>query len=229
MNFSDFGKKGARVHWEKYHNPLINHIKNNHTRFLKEKSRVIGFIMGDGSITRLGKPLSLQNHTISFYPDDKAMLDLFLSDFEKLYLKKPTVKFLGNYYSVRVNSKPACDDLRSFGDFSSLNWEFPKKLKSQEEKIEWLKAMFDCEAYVGNQDIRLQSVSEKGIKSIQKLLNELKIVSKIYTYHRKNKNWNTNYILSIPKKSIQNYQKIIGFNNSKKQSKLDALPVCQNG
>ncbi len=130
MDFSEFGKIGAKARWELCHNPLINHIKNNHSRLLKEKSRVIGFIMGDGSITHLGKPPSLQNHTISFYPDDKAMLDLFLSDFEKLYLKKPKVRNFGKYYSVRVNSKPACDDLRSFGDFSSLNWKFPEKLKS---------------------------------------------------------------------------------------------------
>jgi hypothetical protein len=224
-NFSDL----AKICWKKRQEPLIYYINNKHNQLLKEKARLIGFIMGDGSITSLGKPLSLQNHVVSFYPDDKRMLDLFLSDFEKLYLKKPTVKFLGKYYSVRVNSKPACEDLRSYGKFSSLNWEFPERLKSQEEKIEWLKAIFDCEAYVCNQNITIQSVSKKGINSIKRLLDGLKITSKIYTYQRKNRNWNLNYILSISKRSILDYKKIIGFNNSKKQSKLDSLPVCQNG
>lgn len=229
MDFSNLGSIRAKARWEKRNKPLINYIKNNHQQLSKEKARLIGFIMGDGSITSLGKPLSLQNHVVSFYPDDKVMLDLFLSDFEKLYLKKPTVKFLGTYYSARVNSKSACDDLRSFGDFSSLNWKFPEKLHSREEKIEWLKALFDCEAYVSHQDIRMQSVSKKGIESVQRLLNEFKINSKIYVYNRKNKNWNTNYILSIPRRSIQDYKRTIGFNNSKKQAKLDNLPACQNG
>jgi hypothetical protein len=230
MDFFKLGKIGAKAHWKKYNGPIIEHITNNHSVFLKEKARVIGFIMGDGSITRIDRCPALQHHDISFYPDDEVMLNLFLDDFEKLYLKKPRVKNLGKYYCVRVNSKPACDDLRSYGSFSSLEWKFPIKLKTQEEKIEWIKAIFDCEAYVGPKDIRIQSVSKQGIESVQKLLNDLGISSKIYTYKRKNKNHNLNYILCITnKENIKKYNSLIGFNHSKKSIKLKNMPACQNG
>ena len=224
MDFYNLGKIGAKAHWEKLHKPIINHIQKNHTYLFKEKARLLGFIMGDGSISKLGKPASTQNHDICFYPDDNQMLSIFLSDFEKLYLKKPKVKNLGKYFSVRVSSKPACDDLRSFGEFTSLKWELPKKLKSLPEKQEWLRAIFDCEACIGKRQIQFQSVSQKGVESIKQVLQEFGIDTKIYIYDRKHINWNLNYILVISKKeNIVKYKDLIGFNHSKKQEKLKIL------
>lgn len=229
-DFKKLSKFGLKARWAKVHLPVVNHINQNHRSLLVEKARLIGFIMGDGSLTCRESHFKKRYSVLTFYPDDERMLKLFLSDLEKLYLKKPRVKNLGKYYSVRADSKPAWEDLRTYGDFSSLNWEFPKRLKSKVEKIEWLRAIFDCESYVGKKDIRIQSVSKKGVYSIQKLLNEFGITSKTYKYKRKNKNWNVNYILSIMgKENIKKYSDLIGFNHSKKQIKLKNMPACQNG
>ena len=226
MNFFKLGKIGAEAHWKKYHKPIEEYIVINHQKFTKEKARVIGYIMGDGSITNPKKDSrGIQHNDISFYPDDINMANLFVEDFEKLYLKKPKIKNLGKYYSVRVSSKPACDDLRKIADYSSLVWEFPDKtIKLREDKIEWVKSMFDCEACVNKRSIYLQSVSKKGIESVQRLLLELGVNVKVYVYHRENKNHSTNYILAIMgRENLLKYNNLVGFNHLNKSKKLKIL------
>ena len=226
MDFFKLGKIGAKAHWLQYHKPVRKHISKNYSLLKKEKARLIGFIMGDGSIDRLKYPINPanQHYDISFYPDSLEVAKIFIADFKKLYLKEPIIRQRNNYYSLRVSSKPACDDLRSFGEYTSLKWKFPNKLKTKEEKIEWLKAIFDCESCVGKKNIQFQSVSKIGIESIKKLLEELGILSNIYKYARKNKRWNDNYILIISRKeNIKRYAELIGFNHPVKQQKLTKL------
>lgn len=227
MDFSRLSQLGLKARWERDHKPIREHIKNNHKNLVKEKARLIGFIMGDGSVSSIRDSKDkIQHHDITFYPDDFSLAETFIKDFQKLYLKKPFIKKEKNYFSLRASSKPAWEDLRTLGDFSSLNWIFPKKLNSNEEKREWLRAFFDCEAYVGKRNIQLQSVSREGIDSIKKLLKEFNINSKIYKYERKNKNWNTTFILCIMKKEDRiKYFKSIGFNHLLKQHKLKNIIV----
>jgi hypothetical protein len=224
MDFNKLGRIGAKAHWKKVNQPIIDYIKDNSSNFLKEKARIVGCIMGGGYITKEDRPASKQHHDVGFYPDDTQTLEIFLKDFEKVYLKKPRMKNLNNYFSVRVSSKPACDDLRTFGKFTSLEWKLPSKLKSKEEQIEWLRALFDCEAHVGRRQIQFQSVSKLGINSIKLLLQKVSITPKVYTYNRQHKGWNLNYILVIcGRKNIIKYKDLIGFNHSKKQEKLNIL------
>ncbi len=218
----DFSEE-ANIRWKKKFASTIDHINKNHENLLKEKARLIGFIMGDGCISPINKQ---SHHDIRFYPDDVKVAEIFISDFEKLYLKKPVIKNLGRYFSVHVSSKPAWEDLIKRGKFDSLNWEFPDNLKSKKEKIEWLKALFDCEAYVDikKKRISFQTISREGIDSIQNLLREFNINSKIYVYTRKNPKWNKNYLLFIMgKENVYNFSQQIGFNHSSKKEKLMSL------
>jgi hypothetical protein len=213
---------GLKARWAKQHNKVYSHIKNNHSNLKLEKARLIGNIMGDGCITSIESHSRFPRHDIKFYPDDLNMANIFISDFEKLYLKKPKIKNAENYYKVLVSSKPAWKDLIDLTDFTSLNWKFPERiLKSQEEKIEWLKSIFDCEGYVGQRRIQIQSISKGGIFSIKKLLEELEIKSSICIYQRKNPKWNKNYILTIfGKERLLTFYNLIGFSHAKKQEKL---------
>ncbi len=231
MDFYKLGKIGARAHWKKNHQPIREYINAKHNKLFKEKARMLGFLMGDGSVSKLKYPITTNQHyDISFYPDNLEVAKLFLEDFEKLYLKKPTLRKEEKYYIIRVSSKPAWEDLTKIANFSSLNWEFPQKLKSKKEQVEWARAMFDCEACVSKRVIQFQSVSEKGISSIKSLLRSFGIDSKLYHYERKNKNWNTNHILVISKKeNLIKYKNLIGFNHPVKQEKLANMPACQNG
>ena len=226
MDFYKLSKLGVKARWKKEHNAVKEHIKSTHHNFLKEKARLIGYVMGDGSITANDSPSKGSHHDIRFYPDDLQMVNLFVKDFEKLYLKKPVIRKLKNYFSVYSSSKPAWEDLKRLGDFTSLNWEFPYSLLSKEEKIEWLRAMFDCEAYVDTKKKRIsfQTVSKQGASSVQNLLKEFGISSKIYIYKRKNPKWNTNYLLFVSgKENVYNFSEKIGFNHSLKKKKLSRI------
>lgn len=227
MDFQKLSKIGLETRWKKQFSETKQHIINNNSKFSGEKARIIGFIMGDGSINSSDR--NGHHHDIRFYPDNLRVAKIFMRDFEYLYLKKPKLKKLKNYFSLHISSKPAWEDLRKIGDFSSLKWEFPKILFSEEEKIEWLKAIFDCEAYVNvkKKNINFQTVSKKGIISIQNLLKELGIESKIYPYKRNNPKWNINYLLFIwGKANIYNFAQRVGFNHSLKKKKLKNISRC---
>ena len=228
MDFYKLGRIGAKAHWLKNHQPIREHIKKEHHKLSKEKARISGFLMGDGSVSALKYPVSTnQHHDFCFYPDDLKLAEMFSEDFQKLYLKKPIIRKANKYFKVRVSSKPAWEDLIKTGKFDSLNWEFPKSFSTNEEKIEWLRAIFDCEAYVGKKAIQLQSVSIKGIISVRDLLKEFRIESKLYKHKRNNEKWNTNYILCIMKREDRiKYFNYIGFNHPTKQEKLKKYCRC---
>lgn len=227
MDFYKLSKIGLRARWSKNHLPIVKHIEENHQKFLIERARLIGFLMGDGC---LNSPIKSQNktqhHDITFYPDDLKLAEIFAKDFKKLYIKEPKIKELKNYYVVFVSCKPAWDHLRNIAKFSSLNWEFPKILSSKEEKIGWLRAMFDCEAYVCNKRNRIsfQTISKSGAESIKKLLEEFEIYSRIYIYERKNPKWKTNYLLFISgKENIIKFNNLVSFNHPAKKVKLNLI------
>ncbi len=229
MDFTVLGKIGARAHWKYIHHPVREHIERNHNNLKIEKARLLGFLMGDGSVS--GKKEGTQlHHDFCFYPDHEKLADLFINDFNLLYLKKPYLRKEKHYFIIRVSSKPAWEDVVKIANFSSLTWDFPKILKSDEERKEWIRAIADCEGHVGKSGITIQSVNQKGLISVQKLLEEFNITSKIYSYKRKNENWNVNYILVISKKdNLKRYKETIGFNHPIKFQKLNNLPACQNG
>lgn len=219
--------KGLKKRWKNYHAQVEGIISNLRTR--KDYiliSRLCGFIMGDGCITKDG-------HEITFYPDIIENAELFKNTFQEIYKKTPKITGLHNYFRVRINLIPASRHLLSIAHFDSLSWRIPKKiLINKQAKIEFLKAFFDCEAYVGQRMIQLQSVNKKGLLELQELLKGFDIESRIYQYVRKNKNWNINYILCIMKKeSRMNYLIKIGFNHPYKQEKLikTLRPGSHNG
>jgi len=180
--------------------------------------------MGDGSVFYCKDIRGKEHYGITFYPDDLAMANYFAKCFEEVYGIKLKIFKLKNHYKTYIKNKIIYNDLISIASFGSLEWTVPTRfLKSNDMKREFLKAFFDCEAYVWEKAIQLQSVNKKGLEGIKKILGEFDIASKIYEYERKNKNWNKNYILCIMRKEERDkYLKNIGFNHSLKMKKLNA-------
>lgn len=185
-------------------------------------ARVIAYIQGDGCL--IVRPLKHEGfrYDICFYPDNIHVAELFSDTYLQLYGRLPKIKPEINHYRIRVVHKKAGKELTELAKFYGLDWELPYSvLDSSESKKEWLKAFFDSEAYVGKRTIVVNSVNKKGLQQVQQLLNELEIQSRLYEYHRKQKNWNTNYILSIMRiGDRQNFLKRVGFNHPAKQEKL---------
>lgn len=189
-------------------------VKDTATR-QKLLARLIAYIQGDGSLLK-------EHADIMFYPDHRDVAKLFVITFEQLYGRTPRIHPLENHFRVRLKHKAAGKELISLTAFNGLEWHLPSQILSTiDTKREWLRAFFDCEAYVGPRTIVVNSVNETGLREVKQLLSEFGIASRFYVYHRKQKNWNTNYILVIGKKNDrQTFLKRIGFNHPTKQRKL---------
>lgn len=228
------GKLGAKARWKGH--KKIKKVKKKKTIVFPEnsfenkilKARICGYLAGDGCISIYKeKKKSSMNYAISFYPDHISMISPFIEAFETLYNRKPYVKKLKNYYSVRIKCKVACLDLLSITTFGTGKWRIPLDFLSEDSlKIEWIKSFFDCEAHVykneNKKQLHLQSINKEGMHQLKELLEYFDISPKLYKYDRKQKNWKRNYLLFImDKKSRKIYLDKIGFNHSIKQQRLE--------
>lgn len=202
---------------------LLTKLKDKKTYLLIAK--LCGFLSGDGHIKIRIDKKGWHHHEIRFYPDSLDIANVFTETFKEIYEKEPSITALHNFYKVAVTSKVACDYLLKISNFDTHNWDIPNfVLDSNELKVEFLKAIFDCEASVSKNNIQFQSVNKNGIYGLKKLLEDLRICSNVYTYKRPNPNWNTNYIMIISRKeNIKRYAELIGFNHPAKQKKLAKL------
>lgn len=219
-----------RDRWNKKLAKLRNELeKKNTEHYLKLKARICGYLAGDGTIfKRTGSSPNSFRYDIGFYPDDFKMAESFNYAFFELYGKKFNIikHKIHKFYVMKGSHKVAYFDLTKITKFGTHEWAVPFEfLKTKSMKAEWLRAFFDCEAHVGKDKIQLQSVNKTGLYGIKLMLESLGIeTSKIYKYERKQKNWNTNYLLEIRKKDrIRNYLKLISFNHSNKKKKLESL------
>ncbi len=221
MNLSKINKLKAKARWRKIQEKEKKCIQNNKNKYLHLKARLLGYLAGDGNIL-IGNKISNFHHTIRFYPDHKSMIIPFCEAFSKVYGKTPKVKKLHNYYFVHIDSKVIVRDIINSAKLGVLNWEIPYKILDNKNcRKEWVKAFFDCEAYVSKRYIRIQCVNRTGIKQVKKMLDKFGILSNTYSYTPKNRNWNTNHILVIgDKKMRKKYLNIIGFNHELKLAKL---------
>jgi intein/homing endonuclease len=124
---------------------------------------------------------------------------------------------------VRLRSKLAFDDLMTYCNFDSVNWYVPKEIFNTEKRIkrEFIKALFDDDGSVipGNNfiEVRLYSINLKGLKQIQRLLDEFSINSKIRSGYGCKRNV---YGLVIVK-DVKRFNSELGFGLVRKQEKLD--------
>ena len=239
MNKEELSKLNKNKIMFRWNRVLEGH--NNHTKKIIRtkkykllKARLLAFLAGDGSVSirnEKGKANSV-HYDISFYPDHPSLTNPFFEAFTYLYIKKPKVRAGNNYFIIKVTSKFACMDLLKISPLGSMTWRVPFNFLSTKEcKKEWLRAFFDCESSILKDQIQLQSVNQIGLNEVKELLQEFGIESKIYQYKRKNKNWNTNYLLCIMKKDMRRkFLNTIGFNHVVKKEKLKKLlkPACQN-
>lgn len=225
IKLSEYGKKGATTRWIKEEKRYKLHFdKISQTlKYKILKARLLGFLAGDGGVYIRKDKGNKVRSDVEFHPDNIDMVKSYIKAFEYLYLKRPSVKKFENRYIVRASCKSACIDLLKTTSLGTENWKIPLDfLISKKLKIEWLRAFFDCEAYVGKGKICLQVINKKGIHDVKKLLEEFGIESRIYKYERKNLNWKTNYLLFINKKESRKiFLNKIGFNHSLKLGKLE--------
>lgn len=207
--------------WSKTQKKEREFISKNKGKYSILKARLLGYLAGDGNIL-VGNGKNNFHHTVRFFPDHESMISPYCESCLKLYNKVPKIQKLKNHHYLGIDSKMMVLDLLEEAKFGVEKWEVPfSTLETEDHKKEWLKAFFDCEAYVTNKIIRVQTVNKRGMDQVRQLLTEFGIVSNSYQHVPKNKNWRTNRILIIgTKESRKKYFSEIGFYHSLKQGKL---------
>jgi len=226
MKINDINHERAIKRWNRVHSAEEQLIRRNKKGNEHLKARVHGYLCGDGSVSmrrEKGRPGAI-HADIRFYPDHESLIRPFTEAFCGIYVKKPTIRNLGKFYSLTITSMPAAKDLLADGSMTSLGWRVPDWVaKSKRNSKEWLRAFFDCEAYVGVRDVRVQSVNLAGLRQIACMLRRFGITSREYSYQRKQRGWNTNYHLVIAKhENRKAFLNLIGFNHVGKLRKLFA-------
>lgn len=230
MELSEINREKARKRWSRVHSAEEQFIKKNKKGNEPLKARVHGYLCGDGSVSmrkEKGRP-GATHADIYFYPDHKSLIRPFTEAFRRIYGKKFTIRNLGAYYSLRLVSMTVAKDLLADGSMTSLGWSVPDwVIGSERNSREWLRAFFDCEAYVSDTDFRVQSVNLQGLRQVAGMLGKFGINTREYSYQRKNKNWNTNYHLVVAKREDRKaFLNLIGLNHT---GKLRKLAMCRGG
>jgi len=210
--------------WGRIHSKEREYIEKHRGETRHLRAMLLGYLCGDGSVGIRSENKEYRVHgDIRFYPDSYSMVKSFRDAFMRVYGKKPAVRNAGAYYRVTANTLVCARDLLSECEFASLKWNVPEWVVNNDEySKEWLRAFFDCEAYVGDDRIHLQCVNKAGLLQAKGMLERFGIECREYEYTRKNKNWNINYHLGIFKKeSRYNFLKRIGLNHKKKLKKLE--------
>lgn len=221
MNLSEINRKKVLKRWEKYQEIERSNITNNKEDYIRFMSRLLGFLAGDGNID-LSKRKNNQKYSVRFYPDHLSLIKPFEESIEKLYKRKVITKPRGNHYGVLVHSRVIVEDILKFGSIKTKEWRVPNSLlENKESKVEWLRAFFDCEGYVGKNHIKINCVNIVGLRQVRTLLNAFEINSKFYIFEPKNKRWSKYGILRIGNKvDLIKYNNIVGFNHKIKSQKL---------
>lgn len=226
-------KEIAIKRWNNVYQKIKDHVSQiPKEEYLLHKSRLLGYISGDGSI-RMRPHKNNKNHMhyeISFYPDDLKMAKKYQESILRLYLKETKRKDEGNHFSIRFKHKYATIDLIKEATLGTNDWKIPDFVINNNRYLkEWLKAFYDSEAYVSEKVVRVESVNQKGIEQIKKCLEQLGIKPRQYKYIRKQENWQNNHILIIARKEDRKkFLNEIGFYHGRKLKKLKEQFLLQS-
>ena len=188
-------------------------------RFNKNLATVHAYLCADGYVIRNPKTQNHKYYHTGFRNTNLILLKDFQEKFQNYFKIKPR---LVEGERCIVQSKKTFQKLTENYSYYSYHWKMPG-LSKLHSKF-WLRAFFDCEAWVECQKgksrtIRLECVNFNGIKSIQNALLRFNVESKIKTRLRKER---TIYRMNIcGLDDLKKFQTHIGFHHPNKKIKLD--------
>ncbi len=185
--------------------------------FDENLAAIHGYLCADGYVIK-SKNIKYKYYHIGFRNTNLILLRDFQKRFKKAFSIKP---HLIKGERCRVGSKKIYKLLtRKFGSFYSREWSMPV-INKKVTKF-WLRAFFDCEAWINNQhhknrSIGLDCVNETGLTFLGYNLKKLGIKSII-----KKRNKREIYSLKIyGKENLIKFRNKIGFLHPEKECKLN--------
>jgi len=184
-------------------------------------SQFIGYFAGDGNIDR---------DRVSFFEQDKQVALTYKKKFDKYYHYDSTYKYREdkNYYQLRYSSSPLVRLIRK--EFPELknatNSTVPDKILKSNNKIvaAFIKGFFDAEGYVNiKRGVTLGINNKIFAQQIQLMLLRFGIIASLDEYDNNKNPYSDNPRFTVDiteRKSLELFQKNIGFSSSAKTEKL---------
>ncbi len=195
--------------------------------FDKNLSIIHGYLCGDGYVIRNPKDQIHKYYQIGFRNTNKTLLEDFQRRFTRVFRITPIISKDND--RCKIHNKEIYYLLTKKFSYYTREWELPR-LKMDNLKY-WLRAFFDCEAWVENQPaksrlIGLECCNYNGIKKIQQSLEKFNIESQVKT--KKDRNiWR---LTICGKEDLKKFRKDIGFLHPEKNKKLnEAINSYVNG
>jgi len=220
MDVSERNKKVALARWKNYRDAQEKKMaKGKEADYWK--AAVCGFLAGDGSV-QVRKDKNQMRHQLDFFPDNDFMRDTYLQAIQMLYLQKLSVRIRHNVYAVRISSRVIVEDILKYAIFGIKRWNIPKSLLyNNKNKAAWLRAFYSAEGYVGDKQIKIQTVNKQGMLEVSKLLNDLGVRHNFYEYSPKSaKHSRVSIIIICKRGDRERFLKKVGFWHSKKEARL---------
>jgi peptide subunit release factor 1 (eRF1)/intein/homing endonuclease len=187
-----------------------------------ELAQIIGYFLGDGNYDKNRVCFSEGDRELAFYYKDKI---------ENVFNIKPHIKYRTNkkYYEIRISSQVIEKYFRGefIKDKDSLETLIPEKILKSDNGIvtAFLRGFFDAEGYVS--EFAGFGINNKILaKEIQLIFLRFGIISSLSEYDNRRNPYSKKhkYTLRImEKKSLERFQKHIGFSLKRKQEKLEQL------
>tara|TARA_Y100000034_G_C6877593_1_gene401625 strand:+ start:1158 stop:1952 length:795 start_codon:yes stop_codon:yes gene_type:complete len=187
-------------------------------KFDENLSAIHGYLCGDGYVIRNPKNQKHKYYTIGFRNTNFNLLMDFQRKFRRNFGLNPRIS--KDKDRCKIGNKEIYFILTESFSYYSYEWKIPK-LSKQNLKY-WLRAFFDCEAWVENQPaksrlIGLDCCNKEGLFGVKKSLEKLGIYCNIGK--RKDRTiWGLK-ICGLD--NLKRFRKNIGFNHPRKSKKLD--------
>lgn len=186
--------------------------------FNKNLSAMHAYLCADGYVIKNPKTQKHKYYYIGLRNKNLVLLNDFQNKFEEEFNLKPIITNDGR---CKIQNKEIYYFLIRDFSYYSKDWKIPK-LSKQNLKY-WLRAYFDCEAWIGfeerkNRHIGLDSINLNGLKQIKEALEKFGIFSRIKT----KTNRNIFRLLIYGKENLIRFQKEVGFLHPEKKIKLES-------
>ncbi len=197
-------------------------MENNNIVIDEDFAAIHGYLCADGYVSRNPPSQKHIYYRIGLRNTEIVLLKDFQSKFEAVFGKRPIIS--KQLDRCNIGNKKIFLWLRNrFGSFHSHDWTIPETLMTYSMLASWLKAFFDCEAWVASikgkdRKTAVESINLNGLNKIKWCLKKyFKINSVIYPRVERK----TSVLCICDKKSLIRFRDKIGFNHHAKRQKLE--------
>lgn len=191
-------------------------------KFNQDLAAIHGYLCGDGYISsrNLEPCIKFTNTNLKLVKDFKKRIESLWNIKHRITIKK--VKNKKDLYCYSATKKEIYEELIKYGPYHTENWEIPIKYLDRKGLRLWLRAFFDCEAWLQfrphqTRTIAIHSLNHNGLIQIQKQLKDVFNINSVVT---KRKTRNISYLGIYGKDDLIKFQKEINFLHDEKRKKL---------